>query len=60
MSGAVVLLLVTNRHQFIDLEVYRFGVQAWWGGRDIYGALPPTSAGIVLPYIYPPFSALVL
>lgn len=60
VSGAVVLLLVTNRHQFIDLEVYRFGVQAWWGGRDIYGALPPTSAGIVLPYIYPPFSALVL
>lgn len=60
VMGAATLSLVTHGHPFIDLEVYRLGVQAWWGGGDIYGALPPTSAGIVLPYIYPPFSALVL
>jgi alpha-1,2-mannosyltransferase len=60
VTGAAALSLVTHKNPFIDLEVYRLGMQAWLGGGDIYGALPPTSAGIALPYIYPPFSALVL
>lgn len=44
----------------IDLEVYRHGVEAWWNGRDIYGKLPPSAGGLDLPFIYPPFSLVVL
>ncbi len=44
----------------LDLEVYRFGVAAWLDGKDIYGTLPPTSGGDTLPFIYPPFAAIVL
>ncbi|OLT07292.1 hypothetical protein BJF90_14220 [Pseudonocardia sp. CNS-004] len=47
-----------GRH--IDLEVYRFGVQAWLAGGDMYGSLPETSGHIALPYIYPPFAALLM
>lgn len=47
-----------GRH--IDLEVYRFGVQAWLHGGDMYGTLPETSDHITLPFIYPPFAALVM
>ena len=47
-----------GRH--IDLEVYRFGVQAWLAGGDMYGTLPETSDHITLPFIYPPFAAIVL
>jgi alpha-1,2-mannosyltransferase len=47
-----------GRH--IDLEVYRFGVQAWLSGGDLYGPLPPTAGHIALPFIYPPFAALVM
>ncbi|QIS13005.1 glycosyltransferase 87 family protein [Nocardia arthritidis] len=45
---------------FIDLQVYRLGVEALWHGRDMYGTLPPTTLGIGLPFIYPPFAALAL
>jgi alpha-1,2-mannosyltransferase len=44
----------------IDLEVYRFGVQAWWSGHDMYGPLPPVNNGAVLPFVYPPFAAVLL
>lgn len=44
----------------IDLEVYRLGAQAWWHGQDLYGPLPPTSIGMRLPFIYPPFAVLAL
>ncbi|MDT7724503.1 MAG: alpha,2-mannosyltransferase [Actinomycetota bacterium] len=44
----------------IDLEVYRHGVEAWWNGRNIYGKLPPSAGGLDLPFIYPPFSLVVL
>jgi len=43
-----------------DLEVYRFGVQAWRNGQDFYGHLPTTSAGAHLPFLYPPFAVLAL
>ncbi len=46
--------------EFIDLQVYRLGVQAWWHGADMYGTLPKTSLGVGLPFIYPPFAALAL
>jgi alpha-1,2-mannosyltransferase len=45
---------------YLDLEVYRLGVHAWLTGGDLYGVLPVTSAGIVLPFIYPPFAALLM
>lgn len=44
----------------IDLEVYRFGVQAWWDGHDMYGPLPRVENGAELPFVYPPFAALIL
>ncbi|WP_424187173.1 glycosyltransferase 87 family protein [Actinokineospora sp. G85] len=46
--------------QLIDLQVYRFGVEAWWSGGDLYGALPNTTVGVALPYLYPPSSLLAL
>lgn len=56
----VVAVVAVARSQFIDLQVYRFGAQALWRGDDLYGTLPPTSAGVTLPFIYPPFAAIVL
>jgi len=43
----------------IDLEVYRFGADAVRTGGDLYGPLPVTRAGISLPFIYPPFAAIL-
>ncbi|MFC9894200.1 glycosyltransferase 87 family protein [Nocardia sp. NPDC127579] len=45
---------------YIDLQVYRLGVEALRDGGNMYGELPKTNAGISLPFIYPPFAALVL
>lgn len=45
---------------FIDLQVYRLGVDALRHGNDMYGQLPQTSIGFGLPFIYPPFAALAL
>jgi len=44
---------------FMDLDVYRKGVQAWWHGGNMYGPLPKTIADNYLPFIYPPFAALI-
>jgi alpha-1,2-mannosyltransferase len=53
-------LVIHTGGRHIDLEVYRFGVQAWLAGGDMYGTLPETSGHITLPFIYPPFAALVM
>src|SRR6478736_889151 len=53
------VLLYTHGYH-IDLEVYRLGVATWLQGGDMYGPLPPTVSGLVLPFIYPPFAAMVL
>ncbi|GAA1262016.1 glycosyltransferase 87 family protein [Pseudonocardia aurantiaca] len=53
-------LVVHTGGRHIDLEVYRFGVQAWLAGGDMYGPLPETSGHIALPFIYPPFAAMVM
>ncbi|WP_378730896.1 glycosyltransferase 87 family protein [Nocardia brasiliensis] len=45
---------------FIDLQVYRLGVDALRQGNDMYGQLPQTTIGAGLPFIYPPFAALAL
>ena len=55
---AGVVVHTGGRH--IDLEVYRLGVQAWLSGGDLYGPLPETSGHIALPFIYPPFAALLM
>jgi alpha-1,2-mannosyltransferase len=53
-------LLVHTEGYHIDLEVYRLGVATWLRGGDMYGPLPPTISGLALPFIYPPFAAMVL
>ena len=53
-------LVVHTGGRHIDLEVYRLGVQAWLSGGDLYGPLPETSGHIALPFIYPPFAALLM
>ncbi len=57
---AMVGLVVHTGGRHIDLEVYRLGVQAWLSGGDLYGPLPETSGRIALPFIYPPFAALLM
>ncbi|MDV6011278.1 glycosyltransferase family 87 protein [Haloechinothrix sp. LS1_15] len=63
--GVVALALLLAWHAGVfdgelhDLQVYRFAVEAWRGGEDIYGLLPPTSAGNHLPFLYPPFAVAV-
>lgn len=64
---AVVLLAATgivtvyaSFHGFLDLDVYRLGVQQWLAGGDMYGTLPATRDGARLPFIYPPFAAIAL
>ncbi|MCO1657790.1 DUF2029 domain-containing protein [Pseudonocardia sp. S2-4] len=58
LALAGVVVHTGGRH--IDLEVYRFGVQAWLAGGDLYGPLPETSGHIALPFIYPPFAAVLM
>jgi alpha-1,2-mannosyltransferase len=44
----------------IDLDVYRIGGRTWLHGGNLYGRLPPTQAGVALPFTYPPVAAVVL
>lgn len=43
----------------IDLDVYRLGGLVWLQGGDLYGQMPPTEAGIGLPFTYPPIAAIL-
>jgi len=60
LAVSVAVLASSLGGHYLDLEVYRLGVQTWLSGGDLYGALPTTSAGIALPFIYPPFAAMVM
>jgi len=60
LALSVAILLWHTHGYHIDLEVYRIGVQTWLAGGDMYGPLPPTVSGMALPFIYPPFAALLL
>lgn len=60
LALALAGLVIHTGGRHIDLEVYRFGVQAWLAGGDLYGPLPETAAHIDLPFIYPPFAALLM
>jgi len=44
----------------IDLDVYRIGSRVWLEGGNLYGPLPPTAAGVRLPFSYPPVAAVLL
>jgi alpha-1,2-mannosyltransferase len=55
-----IVTVYASFHAFLDLEVYRLGVQQWLGGGDMYGTLPATRDGVRLPFIYPPFAAIAL
>ena len=56
----VVHSMLVSPRGFVDLSVYRLGVQAWWQRADVYGVLPPTGVGMMLPFTYPPFALLIL
>lgn len=60
LAAVLTGLLLHTRGYHIDLEVYRLGVATWLAGGDMYGPLPPTISGLPLPFIYPPFAAMVL
>jgi alpha-1,2-mannosyltransferase len=51
---------VTLGRYRIDLDVYRIGCTVWWHGGNLYGHLPPTLAGVRLPFTYPPVAAVLL
>ncbi|MGW1682056.1 glycosyltransferase 87 family protein [Saccharopolyspora sp. NPDC002376] len=45
---------------YIDTEIYQLGARAWLRGYDVYGDLTPeTPESTTLPFIYPPFAALL-
>ena len=56
---AVLLVSTISPHDHIDGEVYRLGARAWLQGKDMYGPLPATESGLKLPFIYPPFAAIL-
>jgi alpha-1,2-mannosyltransferase len=44
----------------MDLDVYRVAVETWWHGGSLYDTLPELRNGKRLPYLYPPFSVVLL
>ncbi|MFD0923627.1 glycosyltransferase 87 family protein [Saccharopolyspora rosea] len=46
---------------YMDTEVYRLGARAWLRGYQVYGddLTPETPDSATLPFIYPPFAALL-
>lgn len=46
---------------YVDTEVYRLGARAWLLGYDVYGSdlTPETPETGTLPFIYPPFAAIL-
>jgi alpha-1,2-mannosyltransferase len=60
LLGVSLYLYLDSPPAFLDLDVYREGVQAWWRGQNMYGTLPMTIDHSSLPFIYPPFALLFL
>ncbi|WP_406639535.1 glycosyltransferase 87 family protein [Amycolatopsis sp. WGS_07] len=58
-AAAAGLAVLTSSFNPVDLQVYRFGADAVLHGGDLYGPLPATTAGSMLPFIYPPFAAIL-
>ncbi|MEU5841127.1 glycosyltransferase 87 family protein [Rhodococcus sp. NPDC047139] len=55
--GVIVTILV--RSELIDFLVYRMGARVLLDGDDIYGQMPPVTDDYVLPFTYPPLSAML-
>ena len=66
LAAVTFFLLSYKRHGVaygpyrIDLDVYRIGGRVWLSGGNLYGRLPPTRAGVRLPFTYPPAAAVLL
>ena len=66
LAATAFFLLRFTRHGIsftpyrLDLDVYRIGGRVWRNRGDLYGVLPVTSAGVRLPFSYPPISAVLL
>ena len=56
---ALIYVSTIDRHNHIDAEVYQLGARAWLAGQNLYGHLPLTESGYQLPFIYPPFAAVL-
>jgi alpha-1,2-mannosyltransferase len=57
--AAMIMVTAIDPHVHIDGEVYRLGTRAWLTGHDLYHNLPATISGLKLPFIYPPFAAIL-
>jgi len=53
LAASVAVLAVSLGGHYLDLEVYRLGVQPGCPAVTCTAPLPMTSAGIALPFIYP-------
>jgi alpha-1,2-mannosyltransferase len=66
LAAVTFFLLAFSRHGVafgpyrIDLNVYQNGARAWLSGGNLYGHLPLTTAGVRLPFNYPPLAAVLL
>jgi alpha-1,2-mannosyltransferase len=56
---AIMMVSTIDQHGHIDGEVYQIGARAWLQGHDLYDNLPATEFDLQLPFIYPPFAAIV-
>lgn len=60
VAGIVITVIQTRVTDFpIDMVIYREGVKAFLEGREVYSE-PMMAGDIALPFIYPPFGALVM
>lgn len=60
LTGLGFAVLTILGKGFIDLEVYRVGGQTWLAGFDLYSRqFPAPLPGPALPFIYPPFAAIL-
>jgi alpha-1,2-mannosyltransferase len=57
---AALVVSTLNLHDHVDGEVYWLGAEALLSGRDLYdNTFPAIETGLHLPFIYPPFAAIV-
>jgi alpha-1,2-mannosyltransferase len=57
---AVLVVSTLNLHDHVDGEVYWLGAKVLRSGGDLYdSSFPPIETGLRLPFIYPPFAAIV-
>src|SRR5690625_741472 len=56
---AIITVSTIDLHNHVDGEVYQLGAKTLLAGQNIYQDLPATETGLWLPFIYPPFAAVV-